>query len=50
MTGGGEIEVAGVALRVGSQFDLPIFGQMKKLMRQVSQGKMPSLQQLAGGR
>jgi signal recognition particle subunit SRP54 len=26
------------------------FGQMKKLMRQVSQGKMPSLQQLAGGR
>jgi signal recognition particle subunit SRP54 len=26
------------------------FGQMKKLMRQMSQGKMPSLQQLAGGR
>jgi signal recognition particle subunit SRP54 len=26
------------------------FGQMKKLMRQVSQGKMPDLQQLAGGR
>ena len=26
------------------------FGQMKKLMRQVSQGKMPNLQQLAGGR
>jgi signal recognition particle subunit SRP54 len=26
------------------------FGQMKKLMRQISQGKMPSLQQLAGGR
>jgi signal recognition particle subunit SRP54 len=26
------------------------FGQMKKLMRQLSQGKMPSLQQLAGGR
>jgi signal recognition particle subunit SRP54 len=26
------------------------FAQMKKLMRQVSQGKMPSLQQLAGGR
>jgi signal recognition particle subunit SRP54 len=25
------------------------FGQMKKLMRQLSQGKMPSLQQLAGG-
>jgi signal recognition particle subunit SRP54 len=26
------------------------FGQMKKLMRQLRQGKMPSLQQLAGGR
>jgi signal recognition particle subunit SRP54 len=26
------------------------FGQMKKLMRQISRGKMPSLQQLAGGR
>ena len=26
------------------------FGQMKKLMRQMSRGKMPSLQQLAGGR
>jgi signal recognition particle subunit SRP54 len=26
------------------------FSQMKKLMRQVSQGKMPDLQQLAGGR
>jgi signal recognition particle subunit SRP54 len=26
------------------------FGQMKKVMRQLSQGKMPSLQQLAGGR
>jgi signal recognition particle subunit SRP54 len=26
------------------------FGQMQKLMRQLSRGKMPSLQQLAGGR
>jgi signal recognition particle subunit SRP54 len=26
------------------------FGQMQKLMRQMSQGKMPNLQQLAGGR
>ena len=26
------------------------FAQMKKVMRQLSQGKMPSLQQLAGGR
>ena len=26
------------------------FGQMQKMMRQLSQGKMPSLQQLAGGR
>jgi signal recognition particle subunit SRP54 len=26
------------------------FGQMKKLMRQMARGKMPSLQQLAGGR
>ncbi|HEY6781343.1 MAG TPA: signal recognition particle protein [Thermoleophilaceae bacterium] len=26
------------------------FGQMKKLMKQLSRGKMPSLQQLAGGR
>jgi len=26
------------------------FGQMKKLMRQLSRGKMPDLQQLAGGR
>ena len=26
------------------------FGQMKKVMRQLSQGKMPSLQQLVGGR
>jgi signal recognition particle subunit SRP54 len=26
------------------------FGQMKKLMRQLSRGKMPNLQQLAGGR
>src|SRR5919112_2271598 len=26
------------------------FGQMKKMMRQLSQGKMPSLQQMAGGR
>jgi signal recognition particle subunit SRP54 len=26
------------------------FGQMKKLMKQVASGKMPSLQQLAGGR
>ena len=26
------------------------FAQMKKLMRQISQGKMPNLQQLAGGR
>jgi signal recognition particle subunit SRP54 len=26
------------------------FGQMRKLMRQMSRGKMPSLQQLAGGR
>ena len=26
------------------------FGQMQKVMRQLSQGKMPSLQQLAGGR
>jgi signal recognition particle subunit SRP54 len=26
------------------------FDQMKKIMRQLQQGKMPSLQQLAGGR
>ena len=26
------------------------FGQMKKLMRQIARGRMPSLQQLAGGR
>jgi signal recognition particle subunit SRP54 len=26
------------------------FGQMQKMMRQLQQGKMPSLQQLAGGR
>ena len=26
------------------------FGQMKKVMKQVARGKMPSLQQLAGGR
>jgi signal recognition particle subunit SRP54 len=26
------------------------FGQMQKMMRQLAQGKMPSLQQLAGGR
>jgi signal recognition particle subunit SRP54 len=26
------------------------FGQMKKMMRQLSRGKMPSLQQMAGGR
>jgi signal recognition particle subunit SRP54 len=26
------------------------FGQMQKMMRQLSQGKMPNLQQLAGGR
>jgi signal recognition particle subunit SRP54 len=26
------------------------FAQMKKVMRQLQQGKMPSLQQLAGGR
>jgi signal recognition particle subunit SRP54 len=26
------------------------FGQMQKMMRQVAQGKMPSMQQLAGGR
>jgi signal recognition particle subunit SRP54 len=26
------------------------FGQMRKLMRQVASGKLPSLQQLAGGR
>jgi signal recognition particle subunit SRP54 len=26
------------------------FSQMKKLMKQVAAGKMPSLQQLAGGR
>jgi signal recognition particle subunit SRP54 len=26
------------------------FGQMKKMMRQLQQGKMPSLSQLAGGR
>jgi signal recognition particle subunit SRP54 len=26
------------------------FSQMKKLMRQLSKGKMPDLQQLAGGR
>jgi signal recognition particle GTPase len=26
------------------------FGQMQKMMRQLSQGKMPSLQQMAGGR
>jgi signal recognition particle subunit SRP54 len=26
------------------------FAQMKKLMKQVASGKMPSLQQLAGGR
>src|SRR6476619_5382286 len=26
------------------------FGQMQKMMRQLSQGKMPSLQQIAGGR
>src|SRR5437762_13943231 len=26
------------------------FGQMQKVMRQMSQGKMPSMQQLAGGR
>ena len=26
------------------------FGQMKKLMRQLSRGKMPNLQELAGGR
>ena len=26
------------------------FGQMKKMMRQLQQGKMPSMQQLAGGR
>jgi signal recognition particle subunit SRP54 len=26
------------------------FGQMQKMMRQLSQGKMPSLSQMAGGR
>ena len=26
------------------------FAQMKKLMRQIARGKMPNLQQLAGGR
>jgi signal recognition particle subunit SRP54 len=26
------------------------FGQMQKMMRQLAQGKMPSMQQLAGGR
>jgi signal recognition particle GTPase len=26
------------------------FAQMKKMMRQLQQGKMPSMQQLAGGR
>ena len=26
------------------------FGQMQKMMKQLSQGKMPSLQQMAGGR
>jgi signal recognition particle subunit SRP54 len=26
------------------------FGQMRKVMKQISRGKMPSLQQLAGGR
>jgi signal recognition particle GTPase len=26
------------------------FSQMKKMMRQLQQGKMPSMQQLAGGR
>jgi hypothetical protein len=26
------------------------FGQMKKVMKQIAGGKMPSLQQLAGGR
>ena len=26
------------------------FGQMKKMMRQLQQGKMPNMQQLAGGR
>ena len=26
------------------------FGQMQKMMRQLSQGKMPNLQQMAGGR
>ena len=26
------------------------FGQMKKMMRQLQQGKMPSLSQMAGGR
>ena len=26
------------------------FGQMKKLMKQIAKGKMPNLQQLAGGR
>jgi signal recognition particle subunit SRP54 len=26
------------------------FGQMRKVMKQVASGKMPSLQQLAGGR
>ena len=26
------------------------FGQMQKMMRQMQQGKMPSMQQLAGGR
>ena len=26
------------------------FGQMQKMMRQLSKGKMPNLQQLAGGR
>jgi signal recognition particle subunit SRP54 len=26
------------------------FGQMKKLMKQIAKGRMPNLQQLAGGR
>jgi hypothetical protein len=38
------------ALKQAQDPQVKQFAQMKKLMKQIARGKMPSLQQLAGGR
>ena len=45
-----EITLGQLGADSATNADVKQFAQMKKVMKQIARGKMPSLQQLAGGR